>query len=82
MGDKYATALASGIYTQRNHLEILDVRANRLRDIGASKLTKNLDPTVIQEINMASNNLGPKAIEKIKTVLFKSTTLKELNLSR
>lgn len=82
MGDKYATALASGIYTQRGHLELLDVRANRLRDIGASKLTKNLDPAVIQEINMASNNLGPKAIEKIKTVLFKSTTLKELNLSR
>ena len=63
MGDKYATALAAGIYTQRTSLELIDVRSNRLKDEGAANLTKNLDPMVIKEINMSKNNLGPKAIE-------------------
>ena len=82
MGDKYATALAHGIYTQRDNLELLDVRSNRLMDKGAAKLTKNLDPMVIQEINMASNNLGPKAMEKLQYVLQNSNTLVKLNVSR
>jgi len=80
LSDRRASALAGGIFTQRSSLESLDCTSNNFKDKGAAKITKNLDPTVIKDINFSCNNLGPKSIEKIVSILATSETLETLNL--
>ena len=82
MGDNYADAFSQGI-KHLNTLENLNLKSNRLTDIGSEKILKSLDVKQIKRINLSENRLGENSVNKITNMFsFYDCKLKHLNLEK
>lgn len=82
MGDNYAEPFSNGIKHIQT-LENLNLKANRLTDVGSEKILKSIDIKQIKRINLAENKLGEKSLNKITTMLsFYDCKLKHLNIEK
>ena len=80
MGDKYADAFSQGL-KHYPLLETLNVKSNRLTDVGNEKILASLDKRQLKRLNLAENKVGPKSLEKIIDIMsFNEFKLKHLNL--
>lgn len=82
MGDNYAIPFSQGIKYYPS-LQALNLKNNRLTDIGNEKILRTLDSKQIQRLNLSENQLGPKSIEKIiDMVSLYDCKLKYLNMEK
>lgn len=82
MGDKYAEAFSHGL-KHFHHLEILNLKSNRLTDVGNEKILNGLEIKQIKHLNLAENKVGPKSLEKIVEMMsVYDCKLKSLNLEK
>jgi len=80
MGDNYAKAFSEGL-KHHNSLQNLNIKSNRLSDIGAQKILSNLNPSQIRFINIAENKLGQKSVNKlVQIIAVKESSLRHLDL--
>lgn len=82
MGDKYAEAFSHGL-KHYPLLETLNLKSNRLTDMGNEKILNNVELRQIKHINLAENKIGPKSLEKIvEMISISECRLKSLNLEK
>jgi hypothetical protein len=82
MGDNYAEAFSQGI-KHINTLENLNLKSNRLSDVGSEKILKSLDVKQIKRINLSENRLGEMSVNKLTNMFsFYDCKLKHLNLEK
>lgn len=82
MGDNYAEPFAKGIKHIQS-LENINLKANRLTDVGSEKILKSLDIKQIKRINLAENKLGERSLNKLVNMIsFYDCRLKHLNLEK
>lgn len=68
MGDSYATILASGI-KEVNEVEILNLRNNRLGDLGTCNILRNTAVSKLTRLDLSYNSLGSQGFQTIATLL-------------
>ena len=86
LGDKQITALAAALAGEHRKLKVsrLDLSGNKLTDQSVVDLFDRASPAFSQSlygINLENNNIGPKAINTIITMLAKSDNNDEINIS-
>lgn len=80
MGDAYATAFSKGLKHIPN-VEKLNLKENRLSEIGAMKILSKLVAKKTKYLVLADNHLGEKAMYRlVELIKGSSTTLRHLNL--
>ena len=82
MGDNYAGAFSQGL-KHYPLLQTLNLKGNRLTDIGSEKILSTIDVKQLKRLNLAENKLGPKSLEKIIDIMsVYDCKLKYLNLEK
>lgn len=82
MGDNYAIPFSQGIKHYPS-LQTLNLKNNRLTDIGNEKILNTIDTRQIKRLNLSENKLGPRSIEKIiEMVSLYDCKLKYLNMEK
>lgn len=80
MGDAYAAAFSEGIKHVRN-VNTLNLKANRLSDLGASQILKTLESKQVKKILLSENRISIKTVEVLTTLITsQETRLKVLEL--
>ena len=70
MGDKYVSALAEG-FASNSNLEKLNLRENRISDLGALPLLDKV-PRTIRQMDLSYNNLGYNSISRLCFIITSS----------
>lgn len=82
MGDRYANAFSQGLKTYST-LQNLNLKSNRLTDIGNEQILSTIDVKQLKRLNLAENQIGSKSLEKIIEIVSKyDSRLKYLNLEK
>jgi Ran GTPase-activating protein (RanGAP) involved in mRNA processing and transport len=80
IGDKYAKALSKGIKHVEN-IEHLNLRSNRLSEIGSSSILKQVQPSRLQDLNLSDNRIGAKSLAYVVELLLNSrSAIRSLDL--
>lgn len=80
MGDTYAGAFSKGV-KQYKEVTNLNLKANRLTDLGCEKILSQVHSKKVKSVNVSENKLGRKSILKIiELVSDHETRLKTLEL--
>lgn len=68
IGDIYAKALSKGMKHMHN-LEHLNLKSNRLSEVGSTSILKRVQPYRIQDLNLSDNALGTSSVAHLIELL-------------
>jgi Ran GTPase-activating protein (RanGAP) involved in mRNA processing and transport len=68
IGDNYAKALSKGM-KHMHSLQHLNLKSNRLSELGSTSILKRIQPNKLQDLNLSDNRLGESSIAVIVEIL-------------